>query len=581
MAFDGITISAIVRELREKCLDGRINKISQPEKDEIMLTIKQTDTDGRYRQRRVILSANASLPLVYITEDNKVSPEVAPTFCMFLRKHISNGRITDIYQPDFERIIVFEIEHLDEMNDLRHKKLIIELMGKYSNIIFTDENDKILESIKHISGLVSSVREVLPGCDYFVPKSEDKSDPLKTCEDEFKNVTLCKPMDTAKAIYTSYNGISPMFASQVCDAADVTGNTARLDGAAKDRLWKIWGSYIDMIKNGEYRPVLLFENGIARDYCVLPVSSYPEKNRKYFDTVSELLLAFYADKDKEARIRQKNTDLRKIVATILERDVKKYDLWVKQLKDTEKMDKYRVYGELLHTYGYSLPEGISEAELDDYYTGGKLKVPLDKDKTAMENAAAYFDRYGKLKRTKEAVTELMAEVKDEIAYLESVMASINIAEKEEDLEEIKEELIGAGFLKKRGKSKKQRFKSKPFHYMSSDGFHIYVGKNNYQNEELTFKVAVGNDWWFHAKGIPGSHVIVKCENKELPDRTFEEAARLAAHYSKAGQNGQVEIDYIQKKQVKKSPGQPVGFVIYHTNYSMLIDSDISGIQRID
>ena len=204
----------------------------------------------------------------------------------------------------------------------------------------------------------------------------------------------------------------------------------------------------------------------------------------------------------------------------------------------------------------------------------------------MDNAKKYFDKYGKLKRTKEALTDLTVQVKEEIEHLESIMNSLDIAEKEEDLLEIKEELIESGFIKKKSGNKKQRFKSKPFHYISSDGFHMYVGKNNLQNEELTFKVATGNDWWFHAKGRPGSHVIVKCENKELPDKSFEEAARLAAHYSKAGSkieidDGQIEIDYIQKKHVKKSPGQPAGFVIYHTNYSMLIDGNIDGIERIE
>ena len=199
----------------------------------------------------------------------------------------------------------------------------------------------------------------------------------------------------------------------------------------------------------------------------------------------------------------------------------------------------------------------------------------------MENAARYFDRYSKLKRTKEALEKLTISVKNEIDHLESIMAALDIAEKEEDLNEIKRELTESGFIKKKSNTKKQRFISKPFHYISSDGFHIYVGKNNYQNEELTFKVATGNDWWFHAKKRPGSHVIVKSENKELPDSTFEEAARLAAHYSKTDGESQVEIDYIQKKHVKKSPGQPVGFVIYHTNYSMMIDSDISGIERVE
>ncbi len=593
MAFDGITISAIVHDLKETCLDGRIYKIAQPEKDEILLTIKTSrrenggdfGSDGiatKRAQVRVVLSANASLPLVYITDDNKVSPEVAPTFCMFLRKHIQNGRIVDIYQPDFERIIVFEIEHLDEMGDLKHKKLIVELMGKYSNIIFTDDENRVLESIKHISGLVSSVREVLPGAEYFVPKTLDKLNPLETDEKEFTDVALGKPMETFKAIYSTYTGLSPMMANEICSRIEnADAATDRLTNDDKHRLYKVFDSYMDRIKKNEYDPVILYERGIPKDFCMVPVCSYAPEDQKHMKSASKLIIAFYAEKEKITRIRQKSVDLRKIVSLHLERDVKKYDLQLKQLKDTEKMDKYKVYGELLHAYGYNIPEGTKSYEADNYYTGDKITIPLDPDLTPMENAAKYFDRYGKLKRTKEALEGLTVQVKNEIDHLESIMTALDIAEKEEDLNDIKKELTDSGFIKKKGIAKKQRFASKPFHYISSDGFHMYVGKNNYQNEELTFKVATGNDWWFHAKKRPGSHVIVKSENKELPDRTFEEAARLAAHYSKADGESQIEIDYIQKKHVKKSPGQPVGFVIYHTNYSMLIDSDISDIQRIE
>ena len=589
MAFDGITISAIVRELKEYCLEGRIGKIAQPEKDELLLTIKQLDPEGKYRQSRVVLSANASLPLVYITEDNKVSPETAPTFCMFLRKHILNGKITDIYQPDFERIIVFEVEHFDEMGDLKRKKLIIELMGKYSNIIFTDDEDKILDSIKHISGLVSSVREVLPGMQYFVPAQEDRRNPITSDREVFINTALCKPTETYKAIYTTYTGISPMMANEICNrVVGADGVTAELTADMKEQLWNVWKDYMDRIRDGRYEPAILLQQGVAAEYCVLPATSYKKEDTVMYNSVSSMLISFYAQKEKATRIKQRSVDLRKIVTTILERDIKKYDLQLKQLADTEKMDKYKLYGELLNAYGYSLQSGEKQATVDNYYTGEKINIPLDPDFSPLENAKRYFDKYGKLKRTREALTGLTATVKQEIELLESIMNSLEIAEKEEDLAQIKDELTENGFIKKKSTGKKQRFKSKPFHYVSSEGFHIYVGKNNLQNEELTFGLATGNDWWFHAKGRPGSHVIVKCDNKEIGDKTYEEAARLAAHYSKAGGHfaqsageGAIEIDYIQKKHVKKSPGQPAGFVIYHTNYSMLIDGNIDGIERVE
>ena len=288
--------------------------------------------------------------------------------------------------------------------------------------------------------------------------------------------------------------------------------------------------------------------------------------------MSQVLETYYASRSTITRIRQKSSDLRRIVQTALERNYKKYDLQQKQLKDTEKRDKFRIYGELLNTYGYELSGGEKELSCLNYYTNETIRIPLDETKTAQENARKYFEKYNKQKRTFEALTELIQETKREIDHLESISASLDIALKEEDLTQIKMELTEYGFIKKHGPNmKKQKITSRPFHYLSSDGFHIYVGKNNYQNEELTFKFATGNDWWFHAKGIPGSHVIVKSEGRELPDRVFEEAGALAAFYSKGRENEKVEIDYIQKKNIKKVAGAAPGFVIYHTNYSLIAE----------
>ena len=265
-------------------------------------------------------------------------------------------------------------------------------------------------------------------------------------------------------------------------------------------------------------------------------------------------------------------DLRKIVQTSLERNYKKYDLQEKQLKDTEKREKYKIYGQLLNAYGYELSGGEKELKCLNYYTNEEVRIPLDPQLNAKENSQKYFAKYNKLKRTFEAMNDLTRETKQEIDHLESISAALDIAVREEDLVEIKEELMEFGFIKKRAfGSKKPKITSRPYHYLSSDGFHIYVGKNNYQNEEVTFRIAGGGDWWFHAKGIPGSHVVVKSEGKELPDRVFEEAGALAAYYSKGRGNEKVEIDYIQRKHVKKAAGGAPGFVIYHTNYSLMAE----------
>lgn len=588
MAFDGITIANVVKELRAALIGGRLYKIAQPEPDELLLTIK--NTDGQYR---LFLSAEASLPLIYLTENNKQAPMTAPNFCMLLRKHLQNGRIVDITQPGLERIVHIDVEHLNEMGDLCRKKLIVEIMGKHSNIIFCDDKNMIIDSIKHVSGLVSSVREVLPGKPYFVADTTHKHNPLEADEEIFREA-MQAPLPVFKAIYTSFTGISPIMAQELCFRAGVDGeqSTAALSARETDGLYQTFADMMTEVKTGSFAPCIAYTGKKPVEFAAFPLTMYRERETgeeeakegdwlKEYTSMSRLLESYYAQKNAITRIRQKSADLRKIVQTALERNVKKYDLQLQQMKDTEKRDTYRIYGELLNTYGYGVEEGAKSMEALNYYTNEKITIPLDPTLSAVENAKKYFDRYGKLKRTNEALTELTKEVKAEIEHLKSISAALDIAVGEEDLVQIKEELVESGYIRRRNSGKKVKVTSRPFHYISSDGYDIYVGKNNFQNEELTFKLATGNDWWFHAKGCPGSHVVVKMKgNEELPDSTFEEAARLAAYYSAGREQGKVEVDYIQKKHVKKPNGAKPGFVVYYTNFSMTIDADISDIRQV-
>lgn len=578
MAFDGITVAALAKELNDNILGGRISKIAQPEEDELLLTIKSVG-DG---QKRLLLSASATLPLVYFSESNKPSPVTAPNFCMLLRKHISNGRIVNVSQPDFERIICIEIEHLDEMGDLRCKKLVIELMGKHSNIIFLDEKDIIIDSIKRIPGYVSSVREVLPGREYFIPKTSEKKNPLMEEEGAFCELLQKGAMPVYKALYGNYTGLSPFYSQEICYEAGIDGDasTASLDENGLHNLFSAFSKAMEAVKRGDFEPLAVYEGNVPFEYCALPLDSFDESQKKRFSDMSSLIENFYKEKASVTRIRQKSVDLRKIVDTILERDVKKYDLQLKQMKDTEKKDKYKVYGELLNTYGYNAQPGDKKIRVLNYYTNEEMDIPLDETKSALENARIYFDKYNKMKRTFEALSELVVEVKAEIEHLESLQNSLEIAVSEDDLAAIREEMVRSGYIRRKGGEKPSKIKSAPFHYITEDNFHIYVGKNNIQNEEITFNLANGNDWWFHAKKIPGSHVIVKTEGKELPDSVFEDAARLAAHYSKAKGADKVEVDYVRRKEVKHPNGSKPGFVVYYTNYSMLIDTDISHIREV-
>ena len=585
MAFDGITVANIVKELSDELTDGRIYKIAQTESDELLLTVKTTAEKGR--QHRLYLSADASLPLIYMSDENKNSPMTAPGFCMLLRKHIQNGRIRSITQPGLERIVRISIDHLDEMGDLKTKTLLIELMGKYSNIIFIDENNIIIDSIKRIPASISSVREVLPGRDYFVPETQDKLDPLSTDAAAFSERIHAKASPVYKAIYGSYTGLSSIVSQEICYRAGIDADlpTAALDTAQMASLYTAFDSILNDIKNGSFNPCVIYEQNKPIEYAAIPLTVYSDSSDytvKKYSNMSVLLEHYYAEKNTLTRIRQKSVDLRKIVATALERTIRKYDLQLAQMKDTEKKEKYRNYGELLTVYGYNTPPKAKSLTVNDYHTGEDITIPLDSTLTPAQNAKKYYDRYAKLKRTYEMLATLTVEVKAEIDHLESISTALDIALQEEDLVEIKEELISAGYIHRKGgkNAKKIKITSKPFHYLSSDGFDLYVGKNNFQNDELTFKFANGGDWWFHAKGMPGSHVVLQTNGRDVPDRAFEEAAALAAFYSKAKSQDKVEVDYLQRKNVKKPNGSKPGFVVYYTNFSMVITPEIADLKQL-
>ena len=575
MAFDGIVIANLVKDLNDKIVSGRISKIAQPEKDELLLTIK-----GNRENFRLLISANASLPLLYFTETNKPSPLTAPNFCMLLRKHIANGRIVSVSQPGLERIVRIEIEHLDEMGDLKRKFLIVELMGKHSNIIFCDDENKILDSIKHISAQVSSVREVLPGREYFIPHAGEKKDPLTITEEEFKELIGKTPQNLSKALYTDLTGLSPTVSAELCHLASLDGDISAKDFSDSEltHLYHAFTWIMDDVRQGNFTPNIIYQKEKPVEFASIPLSMFSGGDYRSvsFPSISALLERYYAERNTVSRIHQKSTDLRKILTNSLERSYKKRDLQQKQRKDTEKREKFRIYGELLNTYGYGIQEGEKSFRCLNYYNNTEITIPLDPTLSAQENAVRYFDKYNKQKRTFEATSRQLEQTEAEIEHLESISTFLDIARKEEDLAQIKEELTEYGYIKRHfsGGKKQKKTVSRPFHYLSSDGFHIYVGKNNYQNEELTFKLASGNDWWFHAKGIPGSHIIVKTEGKELPDRVFEEAGALAAYYSRGRGQDKVEIDYIQKKNLKKVPGAAPGFVVYHTNYSLVAAPEI-------
>ena len=460
MAFDGIVVANLAHELKNELLNGRIAKIAQPEADELLLTVK-----SQAGQKRLLISADASLPLIYLTDQNKPSPITAPNFCMLLRKHISNGRIVGITQPKLERIIVFKIEHLDEMGDLCRKDLIVEIMGKHSNIIFCTEDGKIIDSIKHVSSQMSSVREVLPGRDYFIPDTMHKADPLTVDFPTFSALLTEKPAAVSKAIYTSFTGISPVTAEEICHISGVESSIPAKEYSEDilRHLFHQFEIYLSAVKEGEFAPSIYYDGMEPKEFSSLPLTHFSGYRREEYTSISQVLKTYYATRNALLRIRQKSADLRHVVQTALERNRKKYDLQIRQLKDTENREKFKIYGELINAYGYNVEEGSKKMEALNYYTNEMITIPLDPMKTPQENAQRYFAKYNKQKRTFEALSELSRETRDDITYLESIQTALDIAQTEDDLAGIKEELVNTGYIKRKFTKKKVKIKNTPLH----------------------------------------------------------------------------------------------------------------------
>ena len=573
MALDGIVIAALVKELRDTLLGGHIQKIAMPEKNELLLTVK-----NHAAQHRLLISCEASLPLLYLQAENKPSPLTAPGFAMLLRKHIGSGKITAVEQLGLERIVRIETTQLNELGDIAPRALYTELMGKYSNIIFTDENDVILDSMRRVPASVSSLREVLPGRPYFVPEKLQKTNPLELSETDFTSALTAQgslPLD--RALSSAFSGISSLIAQEVLFRTSLEPREV-FDGLSAEKrnaLYSVFSSLMEAVRTERFEPVMYLRDEVPVEFSALPLETLKAEGleARRYTSVSELLYSYYALRAESSRMRQKSSDLRRLVQNHLERSQRKRVLQEKQLADSQKKEKYRVYGDLLNSYAYQIPAGADHYVAENFYDENRpLRIPLDKNLSPAENAKKYFDRYAKLKRTELAVGAELEKTVQEEAHLASVLTALELATEESDLAEIREELAAFQYVKRQRAQKgkrPQKIQSHPLHFRSSDGFDIFVGKNNYQNEELTFKVASGSDWWFHAKGMPGSHVIVKANGQELPDRCFEEAAALAAYYSKGRDQDKVEIDYLQRRNVKKVNGAPPGFVIYHSNWSMM------------
>ena len=570
MAFDGITIRALTKELKNHLLNGYIRKIVQPEKEELLLSVKTPNGT-----EKLFLSANASLPLAYLTDDSRTAPRTAPNFCMLLRKYIGGGRITEIEQLGNERVFCFTIEHKSDMGDTAKKYLYVEIMGRHSNIILCDHDSRILDGIKHISAATSSVREILPGRSYFIPRQEGKIDPYTETPQGLMEHLEGAHQKMAQALMNRYVGLSKLTATEIAyrSGVDADASTDSLTPEDRNRLSEQFFALLEEVEGAASVPCMVVEpeNETPIEFAPYTLTIYADKKSLPCDSISRVLSDFYGSRNRVTNIRQKSADLRKLVQTLMDRNQKKLHIQQKQLEETGKMDLFKIYGTLLQIYPMEVRPQMKQVTLVDFETNKDVTIPLKTDLNAIENANRYFEKYAKLKRTREAVTLQLKETDQTIRHLASIQNAIGMAESEADLSEIRRELYESGYTRKRSvKKNKKSEKSKPLHFVTEDGFHIYVGKNNYQNDELTFKLATGSDWWFHAKQIPGSHVIVRTQGRELPDELFVVCARIAGFYSQGRESDKLEIDYVEKKHVKKPNGSVPGFVVYYTNYSMTV-----------
>ena len=575
MALDGLVIHSIVDELHKKLLGGKIDKVYQPENDEVVLHIRNNKENFK-----LVLSCSASNPRVYLASDyKKENPINAPMFCMLFRKYIQGGNIVNVSQVDFERIIKISVESFDELKEKTTKDIIIEIMGRHSNIILThSSNNKIIDSAKRIPPSVSRVRQILPGQTYVLPPKQDKLNPINEISlNTFVDTLSSFDGPIFKAIYSKFLGISSVIAKEICFRANIDENLLVSEISSDDisKIYREFHNLFKYIKDNIYNPCMVIDTSIDKvlDFSCINLSLFSNLSIINDDSISKILENYYATKDIKDRIHQRSSDLRKSISIKLDRLYNKLNKQEKELIESENADIYKIKGELITSYIYMIEKGMESVEVANFYDPEykNIKISLNTNFTPSENAQKYFKKYNKLKTAKKEITSQMEITKEEIDYLENIMLSIENCENLAELMDIREELGKVGYIRSKNNSKKEtKLTTKPHEFVSSNGFKILVGKNNKQNDHLTLKVASNEDIWMHTKNIPGSHVIIKTEGKEVPDETIFEGAMLAAFFSKSKMSSQVPVDYTKKKNVKKPNGAKPGMVIYDTNNTIYV-----------
>lgn len=582
MPFDGVVAKSIVRELTEELAGGRIDKVLQPESDEIVLVVR-----AKNRNRRLLLSASPRYPRIHLTKTVKENPPVPPAFCMLLRKHLTRGRILSFEFNDYERIIGLNIEAISELGDVSQKKLIIEIMGRYSNIIFLNEEDKILDSIKHVDSDMSSVREVMPARQYTPPPPQDKLSPSHVDIPQLMELPGSSAKTVERFLLDSIKGFSPLLCREVCCRADIDSRKRAAGLTERERisLEEALRSITDEIRNDKYRPAVYYEDEQRRiplDFHCIDLEQYIF--REYLGSISQALDRFYASRDEAERLRQKKADLYKMLNNSIERCSKKLAIQQDTLREAADGEKFRLYGVLITANIYAIPKKAKKVSLMNYYSenGEYVEIPLVPDLTPQANAQLYFRKYAKAKNTRIYTSRQLEQTQGELDYLESVLQMLDNCTSVQEIDEVRQELADQGYIvrRRRQHDKKGSTATEPFRYRSSDGFDILVGKNNIQNDRLTLRTAQPGDIWLHTKAVPGSHVIIRRNGREIPDRTIEQAAVIAAWHSKARMSYNVQVDYTSVKNVNKPSGAKPGMVVYVNYRTAVVTPDQSLVESL-
>lgn len=582
MAFDGIFMAAVTRELQQLLVGGRVEKVYQPEREELHIILRN---EGQ--KYRLLINASAQMARIHIAQQGKENPTTPPMYCMVLRKHLEGGKLVGIQQPGLERILKLSFMAYDELGELKEKLLMVEVMGKHSNIVLVDaETGTILDGIKRYSHAVSRHREVLPGREYLSPPSQNKLYLPDCSQETFYQVLLSEKLDSKvqKVLLKALDGFSPLLCREVLLRAGLDEELT-LNVCGDYELNKLWQQLLEIktcLEQGTFQPTLIFNpQGGVEDFAAIPLSQfsgYPSKTA----SAQEIVDTFYNLKQDQNRFRQISTDLIKQVEEHIQRVEKKLAIQLENLLAAEKADEFRIYGELLTANLHQIQRGQQQITLPNYYDPdfAEVTIPLDPQFSGAENAQNYFKKYGKIKNSGKTARQYVTEYQLELDYLRSVVNNLELATSVEDLEEIRQELASEGYVKVKevrkgkGKTTTEKAEQAPLTFTSVDGLTILVGKNNRQNDRLTLREARETDVWLHTKDIPGSHVIIRTAGDEVPDSTLEQAAQLAAWYSKAREAQKVPVDYTLRKHVHKPKGAKPGMVIYDSQKTLYIDPKV-------